>query len=38
MFSDCVYEAKVAHSLKVKAIAESKIKVNKISADILSVY
>ena len=36
MFSDCIDEVKVAHPLKVKAIAEAKIKTDKISADILA--
>jgi len=36
MFSDCDLEVKVAHPLKVKAIAEAKIKTDKISADILA--
>ena len=36
MFSDCDLEIKVAHPLKVKVIAEAKIKTDKISADILA--
>jgi len=36
MVKDCVDEVKVAHPLKVKAIAEAKIKTDKISADILA--
>jgi len=36
MVNDYVYEVKVAHSLKVKAIAEAKIKTDKISTDILA--
>ena len=36
MFSDCIDEVKVAHPLKVKTIAEAKIKTDKISADILA--
>jgi len=36
MVSDYVDEVKVAHPLKVKAIAEAKIKTDKISADILA--
>ena len=34
--SDCDLKVKVAHPLKVKAIAEAKIKRDKISADILT--
>jgi len=33
MISDCNLEVKVAHPLKVKAIAEAKIKTDKISED-----
>lgn len=36
MVSDCIDEVKVAHPLKVKAIAEAKIKTDKISADTLA--
>lgn len=36
MVSDSIDEVKVAHPLKVKAIAEAKIKTDKISADILA--
>lgn len=36
MVSSCIEEVKVAHPLKVKAIAEAKIKTDKISADILA--
>lgn len=36
MVNDCIDEVKVAHPLKVKAIAEAKIKTDKISADILA--
>jgi len=36
MFSDYIDDVKVAHPLKVKAIAEAKIKTDKISADILA--
>jgi len=36
MVSDCDLEVKIAHPLKVKAIAEAKIKTDKISADILA--
>jgi len=36
MFSDYIDEVKIAHPLKVKAIAEAKIKTDKISADILA--
>jgi len=36
MFSDCIDEVKIAHPLKVKAIAEAKIKTDKISANILA--
>ena len=36
MFSDYINEVKIAHPLKVKAIAEDKIKTDKISADILA--
>ena len=35
MFSDSIDEVKIAHPLKVKAIAEAKIKTDKTSADIL---
>jgi len=36
MVSDCDLEVKAAHPLKVKAVAEAKIKTDKISADILT--
>jgi len=36
IYSDYIDEVKVAHPLKVKAIAEAKIKTDKISADILA--
>ncbi|MEW6063583.1 MAG: IS110 family transposase, partial [Nanoarchaeota archaeon] len=36
MVSDCIEEVKVAHPLKVKMIAEARIKTDKISADILA--
>jgi len=35
-FTVCIDEVKIAHPLKVKAIAEAKIKIAKISADILA--